>query len=282
VDLVLIGAGRVGTAVAVLLQRSGHRFIGVASRSPDGAQRAADLLGAPVFDTELMPAAEAALVGVPVDQLARVGAKLAALHRTEIVCHFAGPVGLSPLRPAADVGMSVAALHPVQICPDVETAVQLLPGSAWGMTTSPEIAEWARNLIAHDLHGLPVEVAEDDRALWHAAAVTTANGIAALMSLGEGMLSRMGVTHPSQVLGPLAAGAVATAVARGDAGATLTGPVVRGEAATIAAHVHALRTHAPELLESYELVAKTILLVAQGAGRIERPVAESIRRALQE
>jgi predicted short-subunit dehydrogenase-like oxidoreductase (DUF2520 family) len=279
VDLVLIGAGRVGTAVAVLLQRSGHRFVGVASRSPDGAQRAADLLGTPVFDTELMPSADAALVGVAVDQLERVGAKLAALHRTEIVCHFAGPVGLAPLKAAADAGISVAALHPVQTCPDVETAIQLLPGSAWGVTTSPEIAEWARNLIATDLHGLPVEVAEEDRARWHAAAVTTANGVAALMSLGERMLSGIDVADPARVLGPLAAGAVSTAAAANEAGSTLTGPVVRGEVETVRAHVQAL-SGTPELLDGYRLVARTILLAAERAGRVDASVADSIRKVL--
>jgi predicted short-subunit dehydrogenase-like oxidoreductase (DUF2520 family) len=281
VDLVLIGAGRVGTAVAILLQRSGHRLVGVASRSLESAQRAADLLGAPVFETSLMPAADVALLGVPVDTLVSVGAELAASHRTEIVCHFAGTVGVSPLRDAAEAGMSVAALHPVQTCPDVETAVRLLPGSAWGVTTSPEIAEWARDLIVDDLRGVPVEVTEEDRALWHAAAVTTSNGAAALMALGEAMLAAMGVLRPAEVLGPLAAGTVATATAAGDVGGTLTGPVVRGEAATIAAHVHALQTCAPELLEPYRLVARTTLLAAQRMGRVEPSVAQTILSALE-
>jgi predicted short-subunit dehydrogenase-like oxidoreductase (DUF2520 family) len=281
VDLVLIGAGRVGTAVAVLLQRSGHRFVGVASRSPEGAQRAADLLGAPIFDTELMPSADAALVGVPVDQLERVGVKLASLHRTEIVCHFAGSVGLAPLRAAAEVGMSVAALHPVQTCPDVDTAVQLLPGSAWGVTTSPAIGSWARTLIIQDLHGLPVEVAEHDRALWHAAAVSTAGGLAALMSLGERMLSEIGVADPSRVLGPLAAGVITIASAAGEAGSVMTGPVVRGEVGIIRAQVEAL-SRSPELLEGYCLTMRTILLAALRADRIDGAMADTIGRALEE
>jgi predicted short-subunit dehydrogenase-like oxidoreductase (DUF2520 family) len=281
VDLVLIGAGRVGTAVAVLLQQSGHRFLGVASRSPDGARRAADLLGAPVFDTELMPSADAALVGVAVDQLERVGAKLADLHRTEIVCHFAGPVGLAPLRAAVEVGMSIAALHPVQTCPDVETAVQLLPGSAWGVTTSHGLDDWARKLITDDLQGFPVEVAEEDRAVWHAAAVTTANGIAALMSLGERMLSRIGVTDPARVLAPLAGGVVTAAVAADDAATMMTGPVVREEVETIRAQVGAL-SGSPDLQHAYRLVTRTILLAAEGSGRIDVSTAEKMRGALEE
>jgi predicted short-subunit dehydrogenase-like oxidoreductase (DUF2520 family) len=280
VDLVLIGAGRVGTAVATLLQNAGHRLVGVASRSPDSARRASDLLGAPVFDVGLLPAADAALLGVPAAVLEGLGAELAGLRRAEIVCHFAGAVGIAPLRAVTAKGMFAAALHPVQTCPDIDTALQLLPGSAWGVTASPEIATWAHELVAADLHGFPVEVAEGDRALWHAAAVTTANGAAALLSLGEAMLARIGVDRPAGVLGPLAAGTVTAAVARGGAGTALTGPVVRGEAETVAAHVRAFKERAPELLEAYRLVARTVLMAAREAGRMEDAGAESILRAL--
>ena len=75
----------------------------------------------------------------------------------------------------------------------------------------PELSGWARDLISGPLRGLPVEVAEGDRAIWHAAASTTANGIAALMSVGEGMLGSIGIDRPSDVLGPLAGGTVASA-----------------------------------------------------------------------
>jgi predicted short-subunit dehydrogenase-like oxidoreductase (DUF2520 family) len=125
-----------------------------------------------------------------------------------------------------------------------------------------------------------VEVAEEDRALWHAAAVTTANGAAAVMAVAEEVLGRIGVERPDRVLGPLAAGTVAAAAARESAGASLTGPVVRGEVDTIAAHVRAFKDRAPELLEAYRLVTRTILLAATAAGRVEAGRAESILRAL--
>jgi predicted short-subunit dehydrogenase-like oxidoreductase (DUF2520 family) len=280
VDLVLIGAGRVGTAVATLLESAGHRLVGVASRSPDSARRASDLLGAPVFDLGLLPAADAALLGVPVGALEPVGAEVAAQRRAEIVCHFAGPVGIAPLQAVTATGMFAAALHPMQTCPDIDTAVRLLPGSAWGVTTSPEIAGWARELVTADLHGFPVEVAEGDRALWHAAAVTTSNGAAAQMALGEAILARIGVDRPAEVLGPLAAGTVTAAAASDGAGRALTGPVVRGEAATVASHVRAFQERAPELLEAYRLVARTIMLAAKAAGRVDDRGAEAILGAL--
>ena len=53
-----------------------------------------------------------------------------------------------------------------------------------------------------------------------------------------------------------------------EAADTLTGPVVRGEAATVASHVDALRARAPELLETYRLVTETIVLAAVEVGRL--------------
>jgi predicted short-subunit dehydrogenase-like oxidoreductase (DUF2520 family) len=281
VDLVLIGAGRVGTAVATLLQSAGHHVAGVASRSPDSAQRASDLLGAPVFDLGLLPAADVALLGVPATALESLGGEVADRRPAEIVCHFAGAVGIAPLRAVTATGVFAAALHPVQTCPDIDTALRLLPGSAWGVTTSPEIAAWAHELITADLHGFPIEVAEANRALWHAAAVTTANGTAALLTLGEAILTRIGVDRPADVLGPLAAGTVTAAAAADGAGTALTGPVVRGEAATVGSHVQAFSERAPELLEAYRLVARTVLLAAEAAGRVDDSAAQSILRALE-
>jgi predicted short-subunit dehydrogenase-like oxidoreductase (DUF2520 family) len=227
-----------------------------------------------------MPRADAAFLGVPEGALGRVGAEVALYGRTRIVCHFAGAVGVAPLKPAVDAGILAAALHPVQTCPDVDTAVRRLPGSAWGVTASPELSGWARDLISGPLRGLPVEVAEGDRAVWHAAASTTANGIAALMSIGEAMLGSIGIERPSDVLGPLAAGTVASAAEAGDAARILTGPVVRGEAATVRSHVRSLGVRAPVWLEAYRLIVSSILTAALGAGRIDPPAAESVRRAL--
>jgi predicted short-subunit dehydrogenase-like oxidoreductase (DUF2520 family) len=280
VDLVLIGAGRVGTAVALLLQQSGHRVLGVASRSSESADRAGALLNAPVFDVSRLPAAETVLLGVPEGALEDLGRRVARQGGFDVVCHFAGSVGILPLEAVTEAGMSAAAVHPVQSCPDVATAVDRLPGSAWGVTASSEAARWAFDLITNDLHGLPVMVAEADRALWHAAAVVTANGATALMSLGEAILTEIGIDHPQAVLGPLLAGAVSNAHARG-AAAALTGPFVRGEAATVRSHVEALRGRSPALLEGYRLIAQTILLAAVDAGRLETEAAGAVRRELE-
>jgi predicted short-subunit dehydrogenase-like oxidoreductase (DUF2520 family) len=281
--VVLVGAGRVGTAVAELLRRRGHTVAGVASRSPSSAQRAAEFLGATVCAPGApLPVADIVLIGATGDALEEVAGVLAAdLQPPVAVCHFAGALGIAPLRAIVERGGAVCAVHPVQALPDVATALRRLPGSAWGVTCSPGAEAWATVLVARELEGKPVAVSEEDRILWHAAAALTSNGIAALLSAGEGVLGSMGIDAPEEVLGPLAAGTSANAAEHGAASAVLTGPVVRGEVSVVRAHMRALEDRAPMLLRAYRLAAKTVLAEAQRTGRIDAATERALRRALE-
>lgn len=275
-DLVLVGAGRVGTAVAELLRRRGHRVAGVSSRTPESASRAAQLLESPTFEPFDLPRCDLVLLGVADAAVEPVAARLSSqLGADTVVCHFAGSLGLEPLRSVVEVGAGACAMHPVQAVPDVAAGLARLPGSAWGLTCSPGVSSWAEALVTQELHGTPVQVAEAARRVWHAASVTMSNGIAALIATGESMLESIGVAEPAAVLGPLADGTVANAAERGGA-AALTGPVVRGETVTVAHHLQALRSGAPDLAHSYALVAELVLAAARRAGRVDREVEHAI------
>ena len=275
--IVLVGAGRVGTAVSLLLQESGHRVVGVASRSSSSATRAAKRLGAAVFAlSDTPPDFDLMLIGAG-DGAIETVAETVAPHATPdaLFCHFAGSLGVTPLASIERNGGRVAALHPVQAIPDVDAGLRNLPGSAWGVTTSdPDTATLAIALVERDLGGAAVHVSEEDRPVWHAAAVITSNGIAALMAAGEDLLQGVRVDDAPAVLGPLAAGTVANARAGGGGAATLTGPVVRGDVSTVARHLEALRSSSSTGLDSYRRVSRLIVEGALHAGRIDRDTAE--------
>ena len=275
--IALVGAGRVGSAVAALLQRAGHEVVSVASRSPASAARAAALLGAPVVPLDAPdPNADLVLIGAADDAIATVARALApALSPGTIACHFAGARGLAPL---GALGARAAALHPVQACPTIEAGLAHLPGSAWGVTVADDLWDWAKTLIEDDLDGRAVRLAEEQRPAWHAAAVMTANGTAALLAHAEAVLGRLGVADPLGVLGPLAAGAIANARVGGGGGATLTGPVVRGEDDTLRRHRAALT---PAEDDAYVAVARLVLAAARAAGRMDDGVAGRIEAALE-
>ena len=137
-------------------------------------------------------------------------------------------------------------------------------------------------LILEDLHGMPVPLPESARPMWHAAAVTTSNGIAALMAVAESILAAIGVEDPVAVLGPLAAGTVANASEGGGGGLTLTGPVVRGESETVKRHLTALAESDPHLEQLYRKVAGLIVTTAETAGRLEPAAARAIDELIRE
>lgn len=272
----LVGAGRVGTAVALLLKQAGFAVVGVSSRSETSQAEAAARLGCEVFDfRSALPDADVVLVGVGdagLEEVARVLAPRIAAGT--YVCHFSGSIGARPFEVMARAGAKVCALHPVQACPDVDTAVRRLPGSAWGVTCDTDDLAWAEALVSGRLNGRPVRVREEDRPVWHAAAVIVSNGIAALMSIGESMMTSIDVDTPKRILSPLALGTVRNARDGGGGGRTLTGPVVRGESFIIERHLDALRPS--DLAPAYAQVVRMIVGAARETGRIDPAVADEM------
>jgi predicted short-subunit dehydrogenase-like oxidoreductase (DUF2520 family) len=278
VNVALIGAGSVGTGAASLLQRAGHRIVAVAPQERESSRRAAEALGTQA--TDLRTAANAAdviLIGAPdraIEGVARVIGPV--LDRDAIACHFAGSLGRKLLP-----GTARAAIHPVQSCPDAATAIRRLPGSYWGVTCDDAATDRVVAMIEEDMSGKVVFVEEKDRPIWHAATVITANGISALLALGERMLGEIEVADPVGVLGPLASGAVSNAGEQGGGGKTLTGPVVRGDVETIRGHLRALERSAPDCLLGYRRAAAVVLTAAQQSGRVDEVLAARIRDLLE-
>jgi predicted short-subunit dehydrogenase-like oxidoreductase (DUF2520 family) len=278
----VVAAGRVGTAVAKLLAERGHRVTGVWSRSRDSAGRAASLLGAPRRAlAEVVAGADVVLVGASDGAIPSLAAAVAAAAVSPLVaCHFAGSRGTAPLGPVVEVGGGACALHPVQTCPSVSAALLRLPGCAWGVTASGGLEAWASDLV-RQCRGVPVTVAEEDRLLWHASAVATANGIVASLSTGAALLETIAPGASATVLGPLAAGALANVRDAGAPGPALTGPIARGETDIVAAHVDCLRKRAPELLAAYAAVAETVVIAAQREGHLDGAAADRMRALLE-
>ncbi|MEA2447644.1 MAG: hypothetical protein QOK47_1281 [Actinomycetota bacterium] len=276
----LIGAGRVGTAVSVLLQQAGHEPIGVVSRSNASASAAAERLNSRVSSMDDLASADVYLIGTGLDALSEVAGSIPEVDGKTVI-HFAGAAGVEPLSGVVDRGGLACALHPVQACPTVDIAIARLPGSAWGVTCTPEAVEWADQLIADEFRGFPVAVAESDRSLWHVAAVVTSNGIAALVAAGELMLEEIGIAEPERVLGPIAVGTAENVRDGGGGARMLTGPIVRGEVATIERHIESLQDRPHDLADLYRLISALVLLIARRTGRIEATDAERITEALR-
>jgi predicted short-subunit dehydrogenase-like oxidoreductase (DUF2520 family) len=115
--------------------------------------------------------------------------------------------------------------------------VDRLRGISFGVT-APDVLRPAAEALVIEMGGEPVFVAEEQRDLYHAAIAGAANHLITLVAQAEDLLRAAGVAEPARLLGPLLSASLDNALRFGDAG--LTGPVARGDAATVAAHVAAL------------------------------------------
>jgi predicted short-subunit dehydrogenase-like oxidoreductase (DUF2520 family) len=115
--------------------------------------------------------------------------------------------------------------------------VDRLLGTSFGIT-APEVLRPAAEALVIEMGGEPVFISEENRDLYHAALAGAANHLVTLVAQSADLLKTAGVANPARLLGPLLSASLDNALRFGDAG--LTGPVARGDAATVAAHVTAL------------------------------------------
>ena len=267
----VVGAGRVGAVLGAALRRAGHALVAVSAVSEASRARADALLpGVPVTPVDdVVRAADLVLLAVPDDALTDLVAGLVAtgaLQRGTLLAHTSGRHGLAPLEPARAAGALPLALHPA--LPFSGTAVDLerLVGTAFGVT-APEPLLPAAEALVLEMGGEPVRLSEEQRPLWHAALAHGANHLTTLVSSAADLLRAAGVAEPGPVLAPLLGSALDGALRSGDA--ALTGPVARGDAGTVAAHLEALAAAAPEVLPSYVAMARLTADRALASGRLD-------------
>jgi predicted short-subunit dehydrogenase-like oxidoreductase (DUF2520 family) len=278
----VVGAGRVGTALAAALRRSGHRIVAVSAVSAASLRRAEERLpGIPVRPPQAVVAgSDLVLLTVPDDALpalvsglAATGAELAG----RLVMHASGRHGLAVLEPATRRGALPLALHPVMTFTGRPDDVDRLAGVSFGVTTPDQLRPVAEVLVM-EMGGEPVFIAEEDRGLYHAALAGAANHLVTQVVQAADLLRTAGVAEPSRMLGPLLGAALDNALRLGDA--ALTGPVARGDADTIAGHLAALQAAAPEALPAYLALARLTADRALASGMLAPPDAQRLLEVL--
>jgi predicted short-subunit dehydrogenase-like oxidoreductase (DUF2520 family) len=241
--LAIVGIGRVGGSLAAAAERAGVR---VRTAGRDDAVAVA-------------VQADAVLLAVPDSEIGAVATALRpAIGRLRLVGHTSGATELSALGPVAEAGADVFSLHPLQTIPDAATGFTGCPAAIAG--SSPVALDFARAL-ATDLGMVAFEIADADRATYHAAAAMASNFLIALEESAAELLG--GITPEArELLAPLVLRTAANWSERG--GEALTGPIARGDAETVERHLEALRDRAPELVPLYEALAERTRAIAGG------------------
>ena len=262
--LAFVGAGPVGTTLAVGLARAGWQVAAAASRSEGRRQQLARLLpGIRLFAEPyaVLDEAELIFLTVPDDRIAEVATELQ-LYSGQALVHTSGALPAEVLRPASAAGTSLGSFHPLVAFADLERALSDLAGATVALegdeTLLPVLAEMAEALGAR-----PVRLPAGAKPAYHAAAMLAAGGLVGLLDAISELGRAAGLDEAAalSVYLPLARQTLANAEHLG-VDSSLTGPFVRGDVGTVRSHLQALRELAPAALPLYVAIARRELAIA--------------------
>jgi predicted short-subunit dehydrogenase-like oxidoreductase (DUF2520 family) len=236
--VVIVGNGRLGNALAVALRAAGLQVSGPLRRGE--APPDADVVLLCVPDSEIRSAAETVPAGLPVG-------------------HCSGATGLEPL---AESGRDMFSLHPLMTVTADPASTAFAGAGAAVAGSTPEMLSLARAL-AERLGMRPIEIAPGDRTAYHAAASIASNFLVTLEAAADRLGSTVGIERADLL--PLVRATVENWGRLGGERA-LTGPVARGDEATVAAQRQAIAERAPDLLALFDMmVDATRALATAGA-----------------
>ena len=281
-DVSVLGAGRVGTGLAVRLRRAGHRIVAASGRDETRRRVRSYLGGVPFLpETEAARRGEVVLIATPDDAIATVCDAIVSdggVTTGSVVAHVSGATGLGALGSASAIGATVLSLHPLQTFPDVDSAIERLGGCPVAVTADTDAGRAIGERLAIDAGGVPFALADEAKPLYHAAAVFASNYLVTITALARDAAAAARLEDPIGLFAPLQATTLANLRAMGPE-AALTGPAVRGDAGTIARHLEALSTFLPDAVAPYAALARSALDVAARGGRLgpdRRAVVEEV------
>lgn len=275
----IVGAGRLGTVLGAALVRRGWTAAAIVDKDARAARESRRIIGRgkvlpyrPALPGKglngTVRLGDVVIVAVPDDAVSRVAAGLARSGGTwagRIVFHMSGLLPARVLEPLRKRGAHVASVHPVQSFPHKDAPPSIFRGITWGVEGDPAAVAAAEEMVRL-LRGNILLLAEKDKPLYHAACSLASNAVIALGWTASGLLGAAGIEERAAagILFPLVQGTLQNVNNFGPEKA-LTGPILRGDVATIRTHLEALRGD-PLAREVYVVLGKQILRLAEKSG----------------
>lgn len=278
-SIFVLGAGRAGKSLARALGVAGVHVVGLHGRQAD-----------PAFDPPVtagpLPAslggADVILVTVRDAQLGDALRQLsvAALGKHAVVLHASGATDPAEADALRDAGHPVGTMHPLVPLADPARASQVLRGAWIGVDGSPEAIR-AATMLADRLGAHALTIPPGEKPRYHAAAVFAANFPVVVAALAERLLMEAGVAEGEARAATLGLmGAAVSNLETGRPHDVLTGPIARGDVASVQGHLAALVGDAPALA-AYVTLSRAALTLARERGTSAERLAE-ISAALDE
>lgn len=255
----VVGAGRAGVGLALALHRAGHT---VRLHARRGTAVPPPLVltwgGVPPWMGEV----EVVLLAVRDGDVETAAGDLAdagGVRPAHVVLHLSGLLDAAPLEALRPGGAALGCFHPLQAIARPEDAPERLRGAVAALTGDDRAVAAGRRL-ADDLGMRPVVVPGAAKPRYHAAAAIASNYLVVLAAAAEQLMTDAGLDRADARAGVAALMAGTLANARADGAAALTGPIVRGDVATVRAHLAALP---PALQDMYRALGRAALAHAR-------------------
>ena len=279
-----IGAGTVGTALAIRLSRQGYRVIAVHDLKLAAAQRLAEAVkGCRILEKaqDVADTADFVFITTADDFIPQVAAEVG-WHTGQTVAHCSGAASTEALAPAREQGARVDCIHPLQTFASVAQAVENLPGSTFAIEAE-EPALSVLKEMATALQGNWLELKAEDKALYHASACIACNYFYTLVQIAADLWQNFGASaaEATQAMMPMLRGSLNNLDNVGLPQA-LTGPIARGDLVTIGKHLAAFEKKAPAVLSLYKELGNWTIPIGLAKGTLSESRAEELRALFQE
>lgn len=263
--ILLVGPGRAGMSLAMAFAAAEHSIVGVVGRTSESARAGAGMVGAvPLTLDEPFPPADLLVIATRDGAIAPVATALGDKElEIDSAVHVSGVTSVNALDPLREQGMQIGSFHPLQTLPNPEAGAARLAGAHIAITADLPLRRQLEQL-ATDIGATPFSLDDDDKALYHAAAAAAANFPLVALAMAEDLFAEAGV--PWDAARPLVEAVVANAFDLGPR-AALTGPVARGDVATVAAQLAAVRARHPQWQLGF---ARFVELLTRLTGRVEQ------------
>lgn len=285
----VVGAGPVATALAGALRLAGVPVLGIWARRAAQARTAGSTAGVAAFSSappDVLLESEVIVLAVRDQVIGEVAQMLVGtglVNKKHVLLHCAGAAAASELLDGVAGSVAgIGTLHPLSAIADGKAAMRTLRGTVFGIEGDDVGRNAATKLVAA-LGGVTLALDGSQMAAYHAAAALASNYIVAAIDAAAAALASAGVApdKAATALVPLAEGALRNVAEHGTT-AGLTGPIRRGDVATIQRHLDALRGR-PDLVEIYRALARRAVEIAariDGRDAPDRAGLDAIRALL--
>jgi predicted short-subunit dehydrogenase-like oxidoreductase (DUF2520 family) len=290
-SVAVIGAGRLGSALALALARRGYQIESIVARSLSHARRAAKLLDRQtqtLSSTQLdkLAPADIILITTPDDLIETVAAQFAASvewsGRGRVALHASGALSSEVLQSLRAAGFQTGSMHPLISVSDPLSGAESLAHAHFCIEGQPRAARVARSLV-RALGGQSFSIRTKDKALYHAAAVMSSGHVVALFDIAAEMLETCGLNDKQAraALLPLVESTLEN-LSRHTPARALTGTFARADFATVLKHLAALQTSgSSDALKAYALLGLRSIELAKENGA-DAATLKKISLALQD